>query len=107
MIRLLRRLLSTGGMEGVLPLAATTATPTPPPQPAPAQKRMYIEFTCKVCKTRSGHHMSHQAYHHGTVLIECGGCQNRHLIADRLGIVEPGFSLPVSDVRDANIKKDT
>ncbi|KAK9323314.1 DNL zinc finger-domain-containing protein [Lipomyces orientalis] len=45
-----------------------------------------ITLTCKVCKNRSSHFMSHQAYHHGTVLVKCPGCNNRHLIADHLKI---------------------
>ncbi|EEB09155.1 TIM23 translocase complex subunit Tim15 [Schizosaccharomyces japonicus yFS275] len=45
-----------------------------------------ITFTCTVCSNRSTHHMSKQAYHNGTVLIQCPGCKNRHLIADHLKI---------------------
>ncbi|KAK9327678.1 DNL zinc finger-domain-containing protein [Lipomyces starkeyi] len=45
-----------------------------------------ITLTCKVCKNRSSHFMSHQAYHQGTVLVKCPGCNNRHLIADHLKI---------------------
>ncbi|KAK9236137.1 DNL zinc finger-domain-containing protein [Lipomyces kononenkoae] len=53
----------------------------------PVDKPTYnITLTCKVCKNRSSHFMSHQAYHHGTVLVKCPGCNNRHLIADHLKI---------------------
>ena len=55
------------------------------------ERRLVIQFTCKQCTTRSTHHMSHHAYHHGTVMIECPQCRGRHLIADHLGIVEPGY----------------
>jgi hypothetical protein len=33
--------------------------------------------------------MSKQGYHHGTILITCPGCKNRHLIADHLKVCEP------------------
>lgn len=49
------------------------------------EKRMLIGFTCKKCSHRTHRTMSHHAYHNGIVLIECGGCQTRHLIADNLG----------------------
>ncbi|CAK7897539.1 mitochondrial protein import protein Zim17p [[Candida] anglica] len=47
-----------------------------------------IAFTCKKCDTRSSHTFSKQAYHKGTVLIQCPGCKNRHLIADNLKIFD-------------------
>ncbi|CDK25150.1 unnamed protein product [Kuraishia capsulata CBS 1993] len=47
---------------------------------------LMIAFTCKKCDTRSSHVMSKQAYTSGTVLIQCPGCSNRHLIADHLKI---------------------
>lgn len=49
------------------------------------EKRILIGFTCKKCQHRTHRTMSHHAYHHGIVLIECSGCQSRHLIADNLG----------------------
>lgn len=45
-----------------------------------------MTFTCKVCTTRSSHKVSKQGYHHGTVLISCPGCKNRHLISDHLKV---------------------
>lgn len=45
-----------------------------------------IAFTCNKCDTRSSHTFSKQAYQKGTVLIQCPGCKNRHLIADNLKI---------------------
>lgn len=48
--------------------------------------QLMIAFTCKKCDTRSSHTFSKQAYLKGTVLIQCPGCKNRHLIADNLNI---------------------
>ncbi|KAF2730761.1 zf-DNL-domain-containing protein [Polyplosphaeria fusca] len=45
-----------------------------------------MTFTCTKCSTRSSHRISKQGYHHGTVLITCPGCQNRHLMSDHLKI---------------------
>jgi protein import protein ZIM17 len=47
-----------------------------------------MTFTCKPCSTRSSHRMSKQGYHHGTILITCPGCKNRHLIADHLKVCD-------------------
>ncbi|KKA29444.1 hypothetical protein TD95_002692 [Thielaviopsis punctulata] len=45
-----------------------------------------LSFTCKPCDTRSSHIVSKQAYHHGSVLITCPGCSNRHVMSDNLNI---------------------
>lgn len=50
------------------------------------QPQLMIAFTCNKCDTRSSHTFSKQAYQKGTVLIQCPGCKNRHLIADNLKI---------------------
>ncbi|CAM0943104.1 unnamed protein product [Alopecurus aequalis] len=42
-------------------------------------------FTCKVCDTRSMKMASRESYENGVVVARCGGCNNLHLMADRLG----------------------
>ncbi|XP_074298488.1 uncharacterized protein LOC141629371 [Silene latifolia] len=48
-------------------------------------------FTCKVCETRSVKTCCRESYENGVVVVRCGGCNNLHLMADRLGwFGEPG-----------------
>lgn len=47
--------------------------------------KMMIAFTCTVCETRSTRQFSKSSYEESVVLIRCPGCNNLHLIADRLG----------------------
>ncbi|KAF2687675.1 zf-DNL-domain-containing protein [Lentithecium fluviatile CBS 122367] len=74
---------------------STTSAPDPPStSTTPPDSRLErdqvpayeLTFTCKVCSTRSSHRLSKQGYHHGTILISCPGCKNRHLISDHLKI---------------------
>jgi protein import protein ZIM17 len=58
----------------------------PKTEPRPEVPSYEMTFTCKACSTRSSHRMSKQGYHHGTILITCPGCKNRHLIADHLKV---------------------
>lgn len=51
-------------------------------------KKLAIVFTCKVCETRSVKQFTEQAYQNGVVMARCPGCENLHLIADRLGFFE-------------------
>ena len=67
------------------PSASTTSTPESrlDRDQVPAYE---MTFTCKKCQTRSSHRVSKQGYYHGTVLITCPGCKNRHLISDHLKV---------------------
>lgn len=73
------------------PAAAARAAhsiPSPPPsRPGESERSSYqITFTCVPCGHRSHHNVSKQAYHHGSTLITCPGCRNRHVISDHLKI---------------------
>lgn len=76
-----------------LPAGDSRHTSSSPPRPqrrpsARARKEptYQITFTCKPCHTRSSHEMSKQGYYHGTVLITCPQCKNRHVISDHLNV---------------------
>lgn len=65
--------------------------------------------TCKVCQRRSTHKISKQGYSHGTVLVTCPGCKNRHLISDHLRIFSD-TSITIEDILRKNgqlLKKGT
>ncbi|KAH9893225.1 DNL zinc finger-domain-containing protein [Cubamyces lactineus] len=51
------------------------------------EPRLSLTFTCTVeaCHTRSTHQFTRRSYERGIVIVQCPGCQNRHLIADHLG----------------------
>ncbi|EIW79038.1 zf-DNL-domain-containing protein [Coniophora puteana RWD-64-598 SS2] len=54
----------------------------------PLEPRYSMTFTCTAedCdRHRSTHTFTKRAYQTGIVIIQCPGCQNRHLIADNLG----------------------
>lgn len=52
---------------------------------ASSSGKFYLEFVCKVCKTKVAKLISRVAYESGVVIVKCCGCQNKHLIADNLG----------------------
>ncbi|KAK4151498.1 DNL zinc finger-domain-containing protein [Chaetomidium leptoderma] len=62
--------------------------PSQPAQPPNVRQQPHYEltFTCRPCGERSRHRVSKQGYHHGSVLIACPGCSNRHVISDHLRI---------------------
>ncbi|XVE99287.1 hypothetical protein REPUB_Repub03eG0185500 [Reevesia pubescens] len=63
-------------------------------------------FTCKVCETRSVKTLCRESYEKGVVVARCGGCNNLHLIADRLGwFGEPGSVEDFLASRGEEVKK--
>ncbi|KAK3335791.1 DNL zinc finger-domain-containing protein [Cercophora scortea] len=68
--------------SGALASATTPSSRLPLSQ----QPHYELTFTCKPCGERSRHKMSKQGYHHGSVLIACPTCRNRHVISDHLRI---------------------
>lgn len=63
-------------------------------------------FTCKVCDTRSMKTICRESYDKGVVVARCDGCNNLHLIADRLGwFGEPGSVEEFLAARGEEVKK--
>ncbi|KAL9229344.1 hypothetical protein vseg_004821 [Gypsophila vaccaria] len=64
-------------------------------------------FTCKVCETRSVKTCCRESYENGVVVVRCGGCNNLHLMADRLGwFGEPGSVEDLLAARGDEVKRD-
>jgi len=69
--------------------SASPQTSVPSRSDASAQRSVpayELTVTCRPCHHRSAHRISHQGYHHGTVLVTCPECKNRHVISDHLRI---------------------
>ncbi|KAM3268109.1 hypothetical protein P3S67_031659 [Capsicum chacoense] len=63
-------------------------------------------FTCKVCETRSMKTVCRESYDQGVVVARCDGCNNIHLIADRLGwFGQPGSVEDFLAARGEEVKK--
>lgn len=67
---------------------------------------MAMIFTCKVCETRSVKMASRDSYDNGVVVARCGGCNNLHLMADRLGwFGQPGSIEDFLAAQGQDVKK--
>ncbi len=75
-----------------LPFKRYNSSLSVPGAPPPAvegttdQPAYELSFTCKPCLFRSTHRVTKHGYHHGTVLVTCPSCKNRHVIADHLKV---------------------
>lgn len=65
--------------------------PAHAPSTRSAQPEYEMTFTCTPCKTRSSHRVSKHGYHHGSVLITCPECRNRHVISDHLSVCADSY----------------
>lgn len=68
----------------------------PPKEPRAEQPSYQITVTCEPCGTRSSHKVSKQGYHHGSTLITCPQCKNRHVISDHLKV---GYAVNDTDLK--------
>lgn len=101
-----RRCFASEASDSDAPGASFSRTPTPssssggantPASPLPGDESSkplgqierpsyQLTFTCKPCGHRSSHVVTKQAYHHGTTLIKCPSCMDRHVISDHLKV---------------------
>ena len=66
----------------------------------------YVIVYVQVCETRSAEDQQ-ATYHHGCVIIKCPKCENMHLIADHLGVIEEkGWNIK-EHLSDENFKAVT
>ncbi|PSC70991.1 zinc finger domain-containing [Micractinium conductrix] len=76
---------STAAAAAAAAAAATLRVRPPPGHTDFQQRQLLMFFTCNKCNTRAAKAFSKQSYEGGVVIVECPGCQSRHLIADHLG----------------------
>lgn len=87
--------VAAGGAEATQTAANGTDAPVKMDHPM-----LLLAFTCKKCETRSTHLMSKQAYHHGTIMVQCPHCKVRHLMADHLKIFSDN-KITIQDIMHA------
>lgn len=65
--------------------ASAASIKLPPGQVDFSKRQLVMMFTCTKCETRAAKAFSKSAYTSGVVIVECPGCDARHLVADHLG----------------------
>lgn len=48
-----------------------------------------LQFTCKLCQTRTEYLINPHAWSHGTIVALCSGCGVKHELIDNLGVFNP------------------
>eukprot|EP00411_Alexandrium_monilatum_P083237 CAMPEP_0175729104 /NCGR_PEP_ID=MMETSP0097-20121207/49635_1 /TAXON_ID=311494 /ORGANISM="Alexandrium monilatum, Strain CCMP3105" /LENGTH=254 /DNA_ID=CAMNT_0017036963 /DNA_START=16 /DNA_END=779 /DNA_ORIENTATION=- len=80
----------SGPDPGTSPGQAPAGVSGPVPVARVAPRKFKIMYTCKICDYRNSHMISRIAYNQGIVVATCPGCNSRHLLSDKTGLLDYG-----------------